>query len=228
MRPLPLLLGIAILAGCGGGGSNSSDGKSRVTIDWPATDRAFEGSSLAGSAHVVFATPDPYAVVKDFLVVRPSGTSAVTKTYTLPEKVTPGTYVLSVTFCNGDAGDRENAVGFGLLAATVGRNGSLKDGDGEALPDVGLSSTLASIAVTAGQSVIVNEKKSLFVTATTRAGGFVNVPFGFLDFDVAQGGSLLRANDDGTVTGLAAGSATLVAKAFNLTSAAATVNVVTR
>ena len=226
MRPFSPFCAALLLAGCGGGGgSNGSDGKSRVTIDWPATTRAFEGSPLAGSARVVFTDPTTNAVVQDTAVVRPSGTAKTSKTYTLDGKLTPNVYFLTVVFCNGAEGDATKAVGLGSTVATVRSDGRLRDGEGKALPDVAFTSTLKSIAIAPGQSVTVGQKSSLVVTAVTSADGTVSVPFGFVDFDLVSGGSVLRADDDGTVTGLAPGNATIVAKAFGKTSLATPVSV---
>ena len=225
LRHAPLLIAVLLLAGCGGGGSNGSDGKSRVTIDWPATTRAFEGSGLAGSAHVVFTDPTTNAVVQDTVVVRPSGAAKVSKTYTLAQKLPPSVYFLTVVFCNGAEGDTTKAVGLASTVATVKSDGRLQDGEGKALPDVAFTSTLKAITIATGQTIAVGQKSSLVVTATTSADGTVNVPFGFVDFDLVSGGANLRADDDGTVTGLASGSATIVAKAFGKTSLATPVSV---
>ena len=226
VRPFCFLSAILLLAGCGGGGSNGSDGKSRVTIDWPATTRAFEGSPLAGSARVVFTNPTTNAVVQDTVVVRPSGSAKVSKTYTLAQKLPPSVYFLTVVFCNGAEGDTTKAVGLGSTVTTVRAEGGLRNGEGKPLPDVDFTGTLKAITIASAQKVAVGQKSSLVITATTSADGVVNVPFGFVDFDLVTGAANLRADDDGTITGLAPGSAMIVAKAFGKTSPAVAIAVV--
>ena len=223
-RLVPLAL---LLAGCGGGGGggSSSDGLTRLTVAWPDRTKAFAGSPLAQSAIVRFQNAVTSATVATFPLVRPDGTSATTKTYVLPDKVAAGTYLLSVLFCAGTDAQAANAVGFGSSSVIVGSDGTLRDASGKTLGDVAFTSSLASVAVTAGQTLLVGQRTSLLVSATTQGGGAVAVPYAEVSLTVTGGGSALQANDDGTVTGLAAGTATVVAKAFGVTSAAQTVAV---
>lgn len=228
MRPVPLASSCLLfaLAGCGGGGSKSDDGKSRVTIEWPSTtSRAFEGSAIAGSARIVLQTTAQAPVtVADVPVVRPSGTSKVERTYALPDRVAAGSYLLTVRFCAGASADLANEVGLGTIVATVGRDGKLRNSDGEPLRDVSFSNSLTGIAVTAGQTVRVGQKTSLLVSATSPGGGVVAIPYGQLSFTVASGGAL-QANDDGTVTGARVGTSSVVARFLGLQSAPASVAV---
>ena len=215
-RLLPLAL---IVAGCGGGGGGkASDGLSRVTLDWPATTRGFAGSPLALSAIVRFQNAVTSETVASFPVARPTGASATSKTYVLPTKIASGTYLLSVLFCAGLDSIPANAVGFGSVSATVRADGALRGADGKALGEVGFTSSLASLAIPPDQRVTAGQKTSLVVRATTQGGGIVDVPFGAVAYTVTDGTSVLRANADGTVTGLAAGRATLVARAFGIAS----------
>lgn len=218
LAPLCLLL----LAGCGGGGGSSSDGFSRISVAWPADVRSFTGSPIAGSALVRFVNVEN-SQQTEFPIVRPTTLKAVSKTYKLPDKIAAGTYSVTVLFCSGTTPIATNSVGFGSVTATVSGKGSVKGIDGEALGTIPFTSTIASIAVDADQIVRVNQRTSLGVTATTMGGGTVSLPVGVVSLTAT--GSALRANDDGTVTGLAAGTGTVVATAFGKTSPSATVTV---
>lgn len=219
---MPLLV---VLAGCGGGGGRSSDGLVRISIAWPDRTKSFAGSPLAQSAIVRFQNAVTSDTVASFNLVRPDGTGAVTQRYELPEKVTPGTYLLSVLFCAGTDSNAANAVGFGSASVTVQGDGSLLGADGKTLGDVGFTSSLASLAINSGQALLVGQKTSLLVSATTQGGGVVTVPYAEVTYTVTDGSTVLRSNGDGTVTGLTAGTATVTAKAFGITSDPQTVTV---
>lgn len=216
----------ALLIGCGGGGSSSADGKSRVKIDWPDQTRGFKGSPLAGSAVIRFSSTTTSATLKEYPVVRPAGTGATSKSYTLPESIAPGTYILSVLFCAGAEADLARTVGLGSVVATVGTDGVLRDGAGKSLGDVAFSSTLTGVTVVPSQTVLVGEKRSLQVTATTQGGGTVSLPFSLVKLTVSSG-TALRADDDGTVTGVEPGTSLVVARAFGIDSVPTAVNVTT-
>ena len=218
---LPLAL---VVVGCGGGGGGkTSDGLSRVAIDWPAAAKGFVASPLAQSAIVRFQNPVTLDPVASFPVVRPSGSSATSKTYASPSKIAPGSYLLLVQFCTGLDSLPANVVAVGSASVTVGASGSIRGTDGKPLGDIGFTSSLASLAIPANQPVGVGQKTSLLVNATTQGGGIVAIPFANVVFAVTEGSSVLRANSDGTVTGLVAGRATLTASAFGITSPAQTV-----
>ncbi len=227
MRP-PALALFALpfaLVGCGGGSSRADAGKTSLTIDWPATTRSFGGSPIAGSARVIFSTTATTPVeVYNFAVVRPSGTSEVKKSYTFPTKLTAGSYSLAVRFCKGADANLANEVGLGVIIATVTSNGKLVGSDGEGLGDVAFTNTLSSLALAPNQTVRVGQRTSLDVSATSPGGGIVAIPDSQVTLSVASG-SALQANGDGTVTGVAAGSATVVAKAFGIQSAPVAVTV---
>lgn len=229
MRPglvlLPLLF---VLAGCGGGGSSRSDaGLSKITIDWPATTRSFAGSPIAGSALIVFTTTaTPSDTIATFPVVRPSGSGEAKKTYTLPRKVAPGTYFLTVRFCSESSADPTKEVGVGATAVTVGLNGRLQGTDGNDLGDIAFANTLKDLALLPNQTVRVGQLTSLSVQATSSSvnGQIVAIPFTQVSVSSSDA-SVLRANEDGTVTGVKAGTANVTVMAFGLTSPAVPVTV---
>jgi hypothetical protein len=163
--------------------------------------------------------------LKEYPVVRPAGTGATSKTYVLPEAVAPGTYILSVLFCAGPDSDLSRTVGLGSVVTTVGTDGVLRDGAGKTLGAVPFSSTLTAVTIVPNQTVLVGEKRSLQVTATTQGGGTVTLPFSLVRLSVSSG-TALRADDDGTVTGLTPGTSLVVARALGIDSVPTAVNVV--
>ena len=136
---LPLAL---LLAGCGGGGTTrtNSNGLSRVTIDWPAQTRGFEGSPLAGSAIVRFERTDSLGENYSFPVVRPTGSDAVSQSYTLPDKVRAGYYRLTVHCCSGADSQPSNVVGYGRVNVVVLLDGTVRDENRQPLGDIDFTS----------------------------------------------------------------------------------------
>lgn len=110
-----------------------------------------------------------------------------------------------------------------FLLASCGGGGSGCSGSG--CPDS--PTKIATLSVTAGQSVVVDEVKYLAFTAKDSSGNTLSVPANNITWRTTSGGAYLTVLDTGQVRGVATGTASVTASANGVTSPATAVNVAT-
>ena len=189
----------------------------------PPAARDFAAPSGTTSATITFpgVPNNGFVATVSQTVQRPDVDAAVTKTYQLGIAIQPGRRLMRVDFSVGNGG----ALATALLNVLVQNDGALRTLDGKPLGTVSAASNVTSLVIAADQTVEAGVTAPLVVSAVAEGGGFVALPTGALSLTVASGGEFLRANADGTVTGLAPGTATLTAAYQGLTSPAVAVAV---
>lgn len=210
-RLLPF--GLLLLVGCGGSGDSSSGSarvQPRVSIDWPARSRNFAAPSSALSVAFIFEDSLADGSDQRLVVDRSADLSAVTQTYPLEGTVRQGRHALNMLFYSekGGAGD---VVGMVAVDVLVAKDGTLKKPNGTTLGSVGFEGGVASTTVDAPDGVDVGVTQDLFVSNFDSNGEPIVVSPGSVKVAVTSGEAFLRANDDATVTGLAEGTASVVA-----------------
>lgn len=232
-RTPPLALLALLLAGCGGSNhhsSSSNPGSSstdtigpQIALAWPARARDFAAPSAATAAIVTFPNGGPSGNSVSQTLTRPTGTAAVTKTYQLGIAVHPGRHLVRVDFL-ADANSTFTPLATATMNVTVENDGALRTLDGKPLGTVASGSNVTGLTVADGQTLEVGATTDLVVTAAT-TGGVVALTPGSVTFALASGAANLTLGTNGSVTGVAAGTATLTATADGVTSPAATVTV---
>lgn len=206
---LPIL--VAGCGGSGGTGSNGSGGIGRirplVTIAWPAQTREFAAPGFATAARIAFvdAGPDGFDTSETF--VRPEGNAAVDQTVKLEYPIKPGNHLLRVEFLS------QASISTPLATANVEvkvlNDGVLRSLDGKPLGTVAFSSTITGLSLAANGELEVGGMTAIVVTAHT-ANGVAALTPGVVSLAATSGAERIAINPDGTVTGVAEGTATLV------------------
>lgn len=221
MRLVFLVLALGLLAlglfGCGGGGGTSSVGTPmKLTINWPERSRTVEAPSSALSCKVTLSDPISGDPVQTWTINRPENAAANVQTWTSPSGVPIGNYTLTVTFYT-----ETNAGGVVIAEATTA---IVLQTDGSGAGTITPESTIVSVEVTAGQSVLVGEKKTLTFTAKDALDAVVAVTPGSAVWAVTSGADKLQFID-GDAEGLVVGTAQVTATVDGKTSAAMTIEV---
>ncbi|MGV3614977.1 MAG: hypothetical protein ACO1SV_06540 [Fimbriimonas sp.] len=224
---LILGLGVAVLlSGCGGsggggnpggGGGNGTTATPRVTIAWPARSRDFEAPASALSASIVLDDAAADGSDFSFQVNRPAGAAASIQTHPAPASIRTGTYLATLRFHAGETATGD-VVGMTSATVKIAADGTFRRPDGAALGSIGFTGTVDRITVPYNQAVAEDETVDLAVSAFSREGNLLVISPGSAKIEVTGGGNFLRANADGTVTGLAAGTATVLARMDGMAS----------
>ena len=224
---LPLLL-----AGCGGSGHKSSSTSGTDTIGpqialaWPARSRAFSAPVAATAARIVFPGAGVDGVDLSQTVSRPTGAAAVTQTYQLAIALHPGRHLLRIDFL-ADASSGGGSSLTPLATATINIQvtgaGKLRTVDGKDLGTVAYGLEITALSIVPGQTVEVGGTIDPVVYAHANETTVALKP-GSVTFSQTASG-LLTLEDDGSVTGIAEGTASLTAKIDGVTSPVETVAV---
>ena len=180
----------------------------KVTIAWPERSRDFAAPASASSAAIILESSggSDYA----WQVDRPTDPSASTQTYTATVPVRQGTYLVRVNFHAATNGEG-SLVAYATASATLGSDGVLRRADGTPFGTITFNSTISQVVVMTNQEITVGQSGTVFVWAVDNQGNPISVSPGAIKLEVIEGAEFLRLNEDGMVTGLAAGVATVVA-----------------
>ena len=191
-----------------------------VSIAWPAQARDFAAPALASYAVVSVSGSEGLAQT----IRRPDGTAAITTTTTITQAVRPGNHLLIVDFETADAFSSVS-VATAAINVRVGENGPLSRIGGGPLVTIAFPSHLKSGALAAGQPLDAAATVSLALTALATDDRVVALPTKSATFRVTAGSEFLKVNEDGTFTGLAAGTATVVPTVNGLVGVPTTVEI---
>ena len=212
-----LLLCCLALFGCGGSDSGTSTVQAapQFSIFWPDQARTVTAPSSAESVRVTFAADR--AALPNYIVNRPGGAEAQLVSYTSPTKIAIGNVVATFTFFaqpNGEGSVVGRAVDEFTLAL-----------DGSGMGNVTVEGTVAIVTVSSGQAVSVGEATDLSVAVQTASGDTLVVDSKTVFWAVTSGSANLRFDANGKATGLASGTATVVATVDGKSSAPQTITV---
>ncbi len=106
----------------------------------------------------------------------------------------------------------------------VAKDGTLQKPDGTSLGTISVDSNVVALSVADTSPIEIGESVEPGVSAYT-TDGLVALAPGAVTFSVTSGGSYVQANANGTVTGLSAGTATVVPSVDGVTGTSGTVTV---
>ena len=187
---LILVCFLALASGCGGGGGGGGETVlPRVTLHWAARSGAGRAtnapaSALSATIRLVGAASDGTDVV--ILAHRRAELPTYTDSYTATTPARLGTYPLRVVFFALD-----NASG-DIVATAEGTATLTADGQ---LPDLTTVGRVASVAVVAGQQLMLGERKALSYTAHAKDGSVLAVTKGSGFWSVASGSAITIQDD---------------------------------
>lgn len=181
-----------------------------VTVDWPLRSRSIVGPSSALSVQITLHDPLGSQQDAELSADRSSLTTAHSETYNFTSKVRTGRYQLLGTFFAG-ATESGAIVGNFATVAQVNGDGTITNTDGSALGPVVFTGTIAHVAVLGVQTVLVGQTLQLSAAATDGNNSpLVISPGSFTYSDLSNSGAL-TVSLGGLVTGVSAGSDTVIA-----------------
>ncbi len=214
-------LAIALLAGCGGGGSESSSGvaKSVVQIAWPARTKQPIEPKLTSALSAKLTFSDPLNVVPpaDVRVNRSSSTAAYIGVYDLPANLNPALSRLTVLFYSQGAQA-------GALVGTASANVNLANGS-PVFESILMEGTIKSVAVVPVVLTVGGPATQLEFSAKDKDGKVVAVSAGSGAWALNSGAAFLGLTSAGLATPLSVGTAQVTVTLDNIKSPAAPIQV---
>ena len=200
---------VAALPGCGGGGGGTPSptptplrtAVPRVTVRWPERGRSLDALSSAQSIVITLRAAHQNGSDIVFTVNRGPIIGAHTEVFNAPQYAVVGSWQMQADLY-AEAGGTGAKVGTAAGTVTMDVAGNLPF-----LTTVGI---IASVEVTGGQSVIVNQTKDLTFGAKDAGGALIAVSSGSAVFTVTEGTDRMRIAN-GLAEGLAPGAATVTA-----------------
>jgi outer membrane protein assembly factor BamB len=186
------------LFGCGGGSSTPTPAPLSLDIHWAARSRVINAPSSARSVVLTLSQAAPDGSDAIFTINRETAPAEYVQHYTSPTAVSLGTRLFTARFF-ADADGQGPVVG--IAAATV----TLRS-DGTGVGDVLTEGTVASVAVTEGQSLSVTERKELAYTVRDGTGNLLALSPGSVFWAITSGEDHVRIVN-GQFFGAASGTA---------------------
>ncbi|MEI7576330.1 MAG: hypothetical protein WCK51_05515 [Armatimonadota bacterium] len=171
---------LAILGGCGGSsgaGENLTGILPKATIDWPDISRGFQASKFALSARIRVTPSAEGGAVSSWVVDRPAGTSAQTRTYSGTDVKVTGPVSIEVQFLSG-TGATGDTVATAVIAGRVLNDGSLRDSEGNPLGSVASEGTITELVAFGSDpsgevGTTVNATSKVILIGRTGSGNFI-------------------------------------------------------
>ena len=202
---LPVAVGLATLAGCGGGNSNYSNLSStastplKLTINWPARSRDVNAVSSAQSFIVSASSGEPNAggPIDWPYASRNGGAAAFSQAYVTPSNVRVGDRKINIRFY-AQANGTGSVVGDATVNATIAS-------DGTGVPTINVASKVASVVVTP-QTVNYGNTTNVVYTAydASTPAAVLALTVGSAFFAQTGGSGAATLSADGSVTTLPA------------------------
>lgn len=203
----------ALLGGCGGSGGKLSVPTAtpvKYSISWAARSKSFSAPSSALSATLTLTKATLNGT--DFVTTadRRTDPAAYSQIYTSDASVRTGAFSMTLKFYD-HAGGTGDVVGTASGTATIGKDGSL-------IGDFAVGTAVQSVSVDTPQTVAIGATTTLSFTAKDANGAMVAVTPGSGTWTLVDGGSFVNLATDGTVTGVAEGTAHATVTVDNVTS----------
>jgi hypothetical protein len=198
---LTILVSVGMLAGCGGGGGNSTVATSTpvsLGIAWSARTRDVTAPSSALSA--VVRIPAASSGGQDFTwtINRDAGTDSYTRQYTSTDSVATGTFVVTVKF-HAQPNGKGDVVGIASQTKAIQ--------PGLSLGTFFVSGSVASVELLPNQIVSLSQPTTLLFSAKDSSGHALAVTPGSAAFQLSSGTDVLSLTPDGVATGKSFGEA---------------------
>lgn len=205
---------LVLLCGCGGGGGNGGGSNPQptktspaVTINWPQRSRDFSAPSSALSVKAEFDQTggDETATITGN---RPAPLGGGPATYTTTQKLTTGSYHVTLTFY-ADQNESGAVVGTSGADVKVNGDGHLTKTDGTPLGVIQFAGTAAFISLEGAGLIYQGDTRQLAVSVQDANHQPLVVSPGSFTYTVTAGGDKIQITPDGKVTALAEGQATV-------------------